>query len=105
MKELDFINSRRLQLAVESSRVTGFILRKNIKSFSTTACVTRWKINSLNSSLPGDMPGIGFPAWNISLLKVRNGFPGSWQLEWKNGAFSPIVQETFPEQLYHKNTG
>ena len=105
MKELDFTTSRRLQLAVESSRVTGFVLRKNINTYSTTACVTRWKINALSSSLPGAMPGIGFPAWNISLLKIRNGIPGNWQLEWKNGAFSHIVQESLPGQVYHKKTG
>jgi protein ImuA len=105
IKDLDFTTSRRLQLAVETSRVTGFVLRKNITSFSTTACVSRWKINSLHSSLPGNMPGVGFPAWNVSLLKIRNGIPGSWQLEWKAGRFHLIVPEVYHEQVYHKQTG
>ena len=105
IKDLDFTTSRRLQLAVEASLVTGFVLRKNIKTFSTTACITRWKINALSSKLPGNMPGVGFPAWNVSLLKIRNGIPGNWQLEWKSGGFSHIVPEVYQEHEYHKQTG
>ena len=90
MPELNFTASRRLQLVVEQSRVTGFILRRNPRQLTTTACVTRWKIRSLPSVLPGDMPGIGFPRWNVELLKVRNGKPGTWQMEWAAGRFHPI---------------
>lgn len=87
MKELNFTSSRRLQLAVEKSRVTGFVLRKNLRSLNTTACVTRWKISSLSSESMDDLPGIGFPRWNVELLKVRNGVPGSWEVEWRNKNF------------------
>lgn len=90
MKELSFTASRRLQLAVEQSRVTGFILRRNSRSWNTTACLTRWKITSLPSELPGDMSGVGFPRWNVELLKVRNGKPGSWQMEFSEGRFRHI---------------
>ena len=79
--ELSFTASRRFQLAVEQSRVTGFIIRCNPKNLAT-ACVTRWKITPLPSALENDLPGIGFPRWNVELLKVRNGTPGKWQLEW-----------------------
>lgn len=88
MQELSFTSSRRLQLAVESSKVTGFIIRKNIRHINTNACLSRWKITSLPSYLQGGMPGVGFPRWNVSLLKIRNGKPGSWQLEWRNGKFN-----------------
>ncbi|MES2330530.1 MAG: Error-prone repair protein ImuA [Bacteroidota bacterium] len=91
MRELDFTASRRLQLAVEQSRVTGFILRQDPRKISTTACVTRWKISCAFSELMNDMPGIGFPRWNVSLLKVRNGKPGAWQIEWSDGKFNHIV--------------
>jgi protein ImuA len=88
IKELSFMASRRLQLAVQQSRVTGFILRA--KAANTTACVTKWKINSLPSEVYNDMPGIGYPRWNVELLKVRNGKPGSWQVEWVDGKFRPV---------------
>ena len=92
--EISFKLSRRLQLAEEQSRVTGFILRVNQLNLNTTACVTRWKITSLPSVLPDGMPGVGFPKWNVELLKVRNGKPGTWQIEWKAGRFrhgSPLT--------------
>jgi len=39
-----------------------------------------------------DLPGIGFPRWNVELLKVRNGKPGSWQMEWKSTGFRLVQQ-------------
>src|SRR5690349_4340592 len=44
LRELDFTASRRLQLAVEQSQVTGFVLRNHCRKLNTTACVSRWKI-------------------------------------------------------------
>ena len=105
MKEISFIASRRLQLAVEQSRVTGFILRSNPHNLNTTACVTRWKITSLPGVLTGDMPGVGFPRWKVELLKVRNGKPGSWQIEWMNGSFQPVYQFASMIQEQQKKTG
>ena len=89
--EMSFTESRRLQLVVEKSRVTGFILRSNTKKMTTTACVARWKISPLPSELEDGMPGVGFPRWNVELLKVRNGNPGSWKIEWQAGAFRPLM--------------
>ena len=90
IRELSFTDSRRLQLTVEQSRVTGFILRPNPRNLTTTACVTRWKISSTPSMLTDDMPGVGFPRWNIELLKVRNGKPGNWQMEWAERKFRHV---------------
>ena len=84
---LDFTASRRLQLAVEKSKVTGFLFRHRLRSIDTTASLTRWKITPLATVLPEGMPGVGFPRWQVALLKVRNGRPGSWRVEWKDGAF------------------
>lgn len=92
VQELTFTASRRLQLAVEHSRVTGFIVRRNPVKLSTTACLTRWKITSLPSVLAGNMPGVGFPRWNVELLKVRNGNPGAWQIEFRQGRFQHLYQ-------------
>lgn len=79
--ELSFTASRKFQLAVEQSRVTGFIIRSNPRNLATT-CVTRWKISPLPTASGEGLPGVGFPRWNVELLKVRNGTPGEWQLEW-----------------------
>jgi protein ImuA len=89
--ELSFMISRRLQLAVEQSQVTGFILRNNPRKINTTACVTRWKITTLPSALPAGMPGVGFPAWNVELLKVRSGKPGKWEIEFAAGRFRHLA--------------
>jgi protein ImuA len=89
MREISFTASRRLQLAVEQSRVTGFILRSNTIHLSTTACVSRWKITSLPSEHVDDLPGIGFPKWRVELLRIRNGRSGAWNVQWVDGKFQP----------------
>jgi protein ImuA len=86
LQELSFTSSRRFQLAVEQSSVTGFILRINPRNLVTTACVSRWQISSLASEAT-DLPGVGFPKWKVELLKIRNGKPGAWQVEWSAGKF------------------
>jgi protein ImuA len=103
--EISFTASRRLQLAVEQSRVTGFILRRNPRHLTANACVARWKITSLPSWLPDDMPGVGFPRWNVELLKVRNGKPGSWQIEWAAGRFLHISKLTEMPLEHQRKTG
>ncbi|WP_276134230.1 ImuA family protein [Polluticoccus soli] len=94
LSELGFTESRRLQLAVESSNVTGFIHRYQPRSENTVACTTRWMIKPV-SSITGDMPGVGFPRWEVQLVKVRNGKPGSWQFEWRGGQFHSIAPQRF----------
>jgi protein ImuA len=102
LPELSFIASRRLQLAVEQSRVTGFIIRNQPRTLGINACVARWKIAPLLSITEDDLPGVGFPRWNIELLKIRNGKPGSWQLEWKDGRFEPVGSAIPVLTEYHK---
>lgn len=82
IKEISFKESRKLQLTVEQSRVTGFILRPQSRCLNTIACVARWCIRSLPSAADNGMPGVGFPRWDVALLKVRNGKTGNWQVEW-----------------------
>jgi protein ImuA len=84
---LSFDASRRLQLAVEKSHVTGFIINQSTKPVNATTCVSRWKISPLSSAVHDHMPGVGFPRWHVELLKVRNGRTGAWQVEWKSGKF------------------
>jgi protein ImuA len=82
VRDLSFNDSRRLQLAVERSGVTGFIHRFMPRSENAVACVTRWKITPVGSETPYGLPGTGFPRWRVSLVKVRNGKPGEWLVEW-----------------------
>lgn len=84
---MDFAQSQRLQLAVEKSRVTGFALRNRPMGMGNTACAARWRIRPLPSVLETGMPGVGFPRWEVELLKARNGNPGRWTVEWAEGQF------------------
>jgi protein ImuA len=102
ISEVSFTESRRFQLAVEQSKVTGFLIRHNPKTFAT-ASVTRWRIQPLPSEKESNLPGLGFPRWNVELLKVRNGKPGSWQMEWRRGKVALIQQPVFvPEEQQRK---
>ena len=104
---LSFDESRRLQLAVEQSKVTGFIHRYQPKIENTVACVSRWKITPLFSNLPDDLPGMGFPRWNVELLKVRNGKPASWQVQWSplgGLEYLPTKEHSLPN-TYTRQTG
>jgi protein ImuA len=98
VREVDFKQSRRLQLAVEQSRVTGFILRNASAKISSTACAARWKIRPLPSEHVAGLPGLGYPRWEIELLKVRNGQPGSWIMEWAEGRFVPVQTPQIEKQ-------
>lgn len=95
VRSMDFKQSRRLQLAVEQSRVTGFILL-DAGQLGNTACTARWRITSLPSEPIDDLPGLGHPRWQVDLLRVRNGKPGSWVMEWADEKFisyTPALQQ------------
>ena len=104
VREVGAIASRRLQLAVEQSRVTGFLLRENPRSREAIAAVARWRVSAVSGGLGdgvwrseksglehvGDedvMPGVGYPRWKVELSRIRNGRPGSWVMEWRAGRF------------------
>ncbi|MEP7279552.1 MAG: Error-prone repair protein ImuA [Bacteroidota bacterium] len=104
IQEISFTASRRLQLAVEKSRVTGFILRQQGRNMVGSAFVSRWKIHSLPSEAVDGLPGIGLPRWNIELLKIRNGKPGSWVMEWSASGFQQVypAMPLLPEKQIRK---
>jgi protein ImuA len=105
LREISFAQSRRLQLAVESSKVTGFLLRNDPRKLSSTTCVARWQITPLPSELEDGLPGVGFPRWQVELLKVRNGNPGSWKLEWVDGYFVPVVEAIASNEQQERKAG
>ncbi|TDQ11507.1 ImuA family protein [Pedobacter metabolipauper] len=91
LPDIDFAQSRRLQLAVEKSHVTGMLLRKEPKRLSATACTVRWHVKPQPSEMMEGMPGVGHPRWEVNLLKVRNGHTGSFLLEWAEDHFAPFA--------------
>jgi protein ImuA len=95
VKELSFTDSRRLQLAVEHSGVTGFIHRFCPRAENAVACTTRWKISALPSLTDDNLPGVGNSSWDVQLLKVRNGRPHAWQVSWTDKSFMPMVEKHF----------
>jgi len=90
IQSLSFTASRRFQLAVEQSEVTGFIHRSNPRILNTNASVSRWKISPLPTETYDALPGLGYPRWNVELLKIRNGKPGAWQMEWSDHRFNHV---------------
>jgi len=105
IKHITFKESRRLQLAAEQSRVTGLLVRDQPNILNTTACLSRWHITALPRELPDGMPGIGFPRWNIELLRVRNGKPGVWQVEYSSDRLKEIKQNIFSIPMEERKTG
>lgn len=92
--EITFAQSQRLQLAVEESKVTGFLHRKRPGRENTLACVSRWKVRPAASLVDDGLPGVGLPIWDVQLEKIQNGKPGTWQFGWKDGFFIPIQPHT-----------
>jgi protein ImuA len=105
IREIDFTASRRLQLAVEQSQVTGFILRNKYRNLNTTACVSRWKITPLSSESVDELPGIGFPKWKVELVRMRNGRSGVWDMQWVEGRFLPVYKRPAVLQEQQKKAG
>ena len=73
--------SRRLQLAAESTGVTGFVLHRTSGNIAASAAVTRWRVASLPSAPVAGEPGIGRPRWRVELLRCRGGMPAAWEVE------------------------
>ncbi|MDH7801944.1 MULTISPECIES: ImuA family protein [unclassified Rhizobium] len=78
--------SRRLQLAAETSGVTGIAIRRFRRAADATlfgeptAAVTRWRVSVRPSSaLP--VPGVGRPRWFLELLRCRGGESAEFEVE------------------------
>jgi protein ImuA len=99
LSEIDFKQSRRLQLAIEQSHVTGFILRNKTHRMGSTACAARWHIKPILSEPLDGLPGLGFPRWQVELSRVRNGKTGNWIVEWADGKFMLVEQQVFEHQI------
>ncbi|HEX3384751.1 MAG TPA: Error-prone repair protein ImuA [Mucilaginibacter sp.] len=105
LQDISFAESRRLQLAVENSKVTGFILRNDSRKARASTCVARWQITHLPGETEGGLPGVGYPRWQVDLLKVRNGNPGSWQIEWAERRFVQLDKEAAVHEIFERQVG
>jgi protein ImuA len=77
---LSITASRRLQLAAETSGVTGFVLHRQGGIAAASAAVTRWRVVPLPAAPIAGEPGIGQPRWRVELLRCRGGVPAAWEL-------------------------
>lgn len=105
LPHLNFKQSRRFQLAVEQSGATGFLLQEARTGMQTTACITRWRVRSIPSEPIEQLPGVGRPAWRVSLEKVRNGRPGTWDFYWQGNRLLEQKKSTSAKDLPRIQTG
>jgi protein ImuA len=104
-RNITFTQSRRLQLAVEQSKTTGFLLRHVYGKPGPTAAVSRWRIQHRPSEAVDGLPGIGFPTWNVELLRVRNGRPGTWEVRWADEGLEYLAPAGLHDQDEHVKVG
>lgn len=86
---MDIAASRRLQLSAERSQTTGFLIRNDLHPGITTS-TSRWRITSMPSIRLDGLPGVGYPQWNVELLKLRNGVTGKWSIHFRAGRFQEV---------------
>jgi protein ImuA len=90
----DLTAGRRLQLACEKQRATGFLIRRRPfgglarKPATGSAAATRWRVASAPSEPPAGEFGLGAPRFRVTLERTRGGRTGTWLLEAQN-AFEP----------------
>jgi protein ImuA len=108
LPDLDLTASRRQLLAVEKSGVTGLVLRHRPRYLDVTAAAARWQVVPARSRPPRrGMPGIGYPAWMVSLDMVKNGRNNTCQLEWIAGRFqeTPHAVRLSAPAVVHRQAG
>lgn len=81
-KCLDLTASRKLLLSAQRTDVPAFLLRLGAIPLENAA-VTRWLIQSAPSQSAGaNAPG--YPAFQVSLIRNRQGKTGQWTLQWES---------------------
>ena len=98
---IDLTTSRRMQLAAEQSQSTAFFLLKDTARVLSTPATSRWRVRPAPSYHEDGMPGVGFPQWQVGILKFRHGRTGDWLIRWKGGRF----EETLPSASCKALTG
>lgn len=68
---IDFVASRRLQLAARASGVTGLVLARGAAEAAPSAAITFWQV----AAAPGVSPGWR-PRWHLTLARCRGRLQG-----------------------------
>jgi protein ImuA len=93
MSGLDSKESRRLQIAAEGSKTTGFLLGDST-SAPIASVITRWKI----APVPGKLRDrFDEPLWEIDLVYCRGGRPQTWVLEWRDQKLNALARPAVAE--------
>ena len=100
----DFNTSRRLQLGTENFGISTFILRET-PPVQSTASTARWRISPLPSRQIDDLPGPGYPAWKVELLRLKNGRSDSWKIFYENGKLQLLDAVPGPVKRRRLKTG
>jgi protein ImuA len=83
----DLTAGRRLQLACEKQRATGFLIRRRPyggtarREATGSAAATRWRVASAPSEPPAGEFGLGAPRFSVTLERCRGGRTGAWLME------------------------
>ncbi|MBE7176279.1 MAG: Error-prone repair protein ImuA [Mucilaginibacter polytrichastri] len=106
VEQINFVQSRRLQLAAEKKGITAFLLNRNSERTAGSVCAARWRISPVSGEIVENMPGVGFPRWNVELLKVRNGDTGSWKVTWQGDHFTTARRTALRvQEITERKTG
>lgn len=113
VSRLSLTNSRRLQLAAESSGTIGIAIRRwrcqadAVDFGQATASATRWRVTAL-PQLPSSVPGVERARWQVELIRCRGGGSADFELEACNEqgclnlpaelANRPVHEETRPQR-------
>jgi protein ImuA len=90
----DLSITRRLSLSAGEGRSSGLLVfTRNYQD--ATASFSRWQVATASSPLLSLEPGApGYPAWAVTLSRIRGGRPGQWTLIWH-------PQQRLPTVSYH----
>jgi protein ImuA len=98
VEAVDLTAGRRLQLACEKRRTTGFLIRRRPfggqarREAGGSAAATRWSVVSAPSEPPAGEFGLGAPRFEVTLERCRGGRTGAWLFE-AQGAYDLEVQD------------
>jgi protein ImuA len=103
VRDLTLTESRRLQLVLEKSKITCLLHRISPRLSNPVSALCRWQVSHLPTG--HELPGVGFPRWQINIDKIRNGLPGSWHLGWDGEQFVDVLPSVADTSIQISNAG
>jgi protein ImuA len=101
----DLTAGRRLQLACEKHRATGFVIRRRPyggtpkRESAGSAAATRWRVASAPSEPPAGEFGLGAPRFRVELERCRGGRTGTWLMEAEEAYSAEMTDVAHPLRL------